>query len=101
MANPVYQLDCNPQPDERQGGRPMLANWPEETPESKGDERDIEDEEPTLEVLRDQATHEAGGRKDIVEAAHIFLDGVGGLGADKGKKRCLESHHVARQPPNE
>src|SRR5690242_13484773 len=101
MAYPVYQLDCDPQPGEWQGGRPMLANWPEETPEAKGDERDVEDEESALEVRRDQAAHEVGGRKDIVESAHVLLDGVGGLSADKGKKRQLETRHKPRQPPNE
>jgi hypothetical protein len=79
----------------------MFANWPDEAPESEADEGNIDDEEPTLEVLRDQTTHEVGGRKDIVEPANVLLDGVGGLRADKSKKRPLQALHDARQPPNE
>src|SRR5262252_5919056 len=51
MPDPVYELDHDPKPGQRRGRRPVSPNRPEETPQAKHDERDIEDEETALEVL--------------------------------------------------
>jgi hypothetical protein len=63
MANAVDDFDRNPERGEGRSRGPVATDRPGETPEPKGDEAHIDDQEPELAIGRDQSSQEAGRRK--------------------------------------
>jgi len=74
MANPVDQLDDDPEPDKRSRRRPPSSHRPKEAPKPKRYKRDIENDKSALKILRNEPAHESSRRKHLIEATDVFLD---------------------------
>jgi hypothetical protein len=53
MAYPIGQLDDDPKPSERDGGRPLATHGPEKAIEPESHERDIGKDEAPLTIVGD------------------------------------------------
>ncbi|HWZ64054.1 MAG TPA: hypothetical protein VNX02_13605 [Steroidobacteraceae bacterium] len=74
MAYSINELDGDPKPDKGDCGVPLSSYRPNEAPQSKRYERDIENDEAAREILGDQATHGSSGRKHVIKVADVLLD---------------------------
>lgn len=89
MAQPVAQLDDDPEPSPASSRRPRRTDRNEVAPEPKRDEGGVEDGESDRVIAADEATGEAGYGEDLVERERVLLDGVAGLYSDEYKEGAL------------
>src|SRR3989442_3045164 len=96
MAYSVDQLNGNPKPSQRRGGRPLPAHWPRPAPEPEGYQSEIEDDKAALEVRANQAAHEACRGKHVIEPPDVLLHRLIGLHPDQSEAcRMTTSHEPA------
>jgi hypothetical protein len=63
MPGTVDKLDSDPHHDQNSCRWPATTDRPEETPKSERNQRNIDDDEPDLSVIGDEAGHEDGRRE--------------------------------------
>jgi hypothetical protein len=93
MSHAVDQLDRHPEPREYRCRCPPSSQWPKKAPDSKSDERDIEENEAKPSILGNQPAHKSCGREHFIQSPHILFNGVGRLNSDESNEAGFEARH--------
>src|SRR5687768_3824624 len=91
MANSVDDLQYDPEPHEPSRCWPIPPHGKQQTPESKGHERAVDDYEPKLGIRRNDAAQKSGGRKGLPEPSDIFFGRMRDLSEDQRGKSELDA----------
>lgn len=89
VAEAIGQFEERPEPHQAASGRPILVDGDGTEPQAEGDKDRVDDGKAEREIVAKEATDEAGGGEDVVDAGDIFFDGVGGLGNDQAEENEL------------
>ena len=74
MSDAVDDFDGHPKRHEPSGGWPTVQHRPDETPDAKHDQHDIDDDETEAMILADKTSNERRGREDDPKTPNVFFN---------------------------